>query len=86
MTQVINSEINVNAFYFAGRDMRSFPRVIEYGGQAITFAGGLRYLVQKGTAAVRLFDMNAEDGQTYRIRQDGQQWLLLGLTAGEARI
>lgn len=83
MTQVINSEIQVNAFYFAGRDMRSFPRVIEYGGQAITFAGGLRYLVQKGAEAIRLFDMKAEDGQTYRLSQRGEQWLLLGRKSGE---
>lgn len=83
MTQVINSEVHVNAFYFTGRDMRSFPRVIEYGGEAITFADGLRYLVRKGAEAIQLFDMKAENGQTYRLRQRGEQWLLLGLKSSE---
>lgn len=86
MTQVINSEVNVNAYYFAGSNMRTFPRVIEYGGQAVTFASGLRYLVQRGAEAFRLFDMSADDGQTYRLRQDGEQWMLLGLSLGEVRI
>ncbi len=86
MTQIINQEVNVNALYFTGREMRSFPKVIEYEGQAVTFASGLRYLVRRGAEAIRLFDMSAEDGQTYRLRQDGEQWLLLGLTAQEVRI
>ncbi len=86
MTQVINSEVKVNAFYFAGRAMRTFPREIEYGGEAVTFANGLRYIVQRGAEAIRLFDMSANDGQTYRLRQDGERWLLLGLSAGEGRI
>ena len=85
MTQVINSEVNVNAYYFAGNTMRTFPRQIEYGGRAVTFANGLRYIVQRGAEAIRLFDMSADDGQTYRLRQDGERWLLLGLSAGEAR-
>jgi hypothetical protein len=86
MTQVINSEVNVNAYYFAGSNMRTFPRQIEYGGQHITFANGLRYLVRRGAEAFRLFDMSADDGQTYRLRQDGERWLLLGLNAAEARL
>ena len=84
MTQVLNSEVNVNAFYFAGRRMRTFPRQIEYGGQAVTFASGLRYLIHRGSEAIRLFDMSADDGQTYRLRQDGERWLLVGLS--EVRI
>ena len=47
MTNVINQEVSVNAFYFAGPRMKTFPREIEYGGQAVTFASGLRYLVQR---------------------------------------
>jgi len=77
MTNVINQEVSVNAFYFAGRDMRTFPREIEYGGSAITFASGLRYLVQKGSEAVRLFDMSGADGLTYRLQQTGDSWTLL---------
>lgn len=79
MTQVINAPVNVSAFYFAGKEMRTFPRSIEYSGQAITFLNGLRYLVQRGQAeAVRLFDMSGADGQTYRLQQNGDSWTLLG--------
>ena len=77
MTNVINQEVNVSAFYFAGEQMKTFPRSIEYGDQAITFLTGLRYLVQRGAEAVRLFDMSGVDGLTYRLRQAGDNWTLL---------
>ncbi len=78
MTQVINAPVSVSAYYFAGREMKTFPRAIEYGGQAVTFASGLRYLVQRGAEAIKLFDMSASDGQTYRLQQTGDSWMLLG--------
>jgi len=78
MTQTINAPVNVSAYYFAGKEMKTFPREIEYGGQAVTFASGLRYLVQRGAEAVRLFDMSAGDGLTYRLQQTGNNWTLLG--------
>lgn len=77
MTNIINQEVSVNAYYFAGATMKTFPRAIEYGGQSITFGSGLRYLVQKGSEAVRLFDMNSSDGLTYRLQQTGDNWKLL---------
>lgn len=77
MTQVINTEVNVSSYYFAGREMKTFPREIEYGGEAVTFASGLRYLVRQGKEAVRLFDMSGADGQVWRLRQDGSHWTLL---------
>jgi hypothetical protein len=83
MTHTINTEVNVNAFYFAGSSMKTFPRSIEYGGQAVTFASGLRYLVQRGQQAVRYFDMSGADDQlTYRLRQEGSHWTLLGTKGG----
>ncbi|HSX30829.1 MAG TPA: hypothetical protein VLE99_02840 [Candidatus Saccharimonadales bacterium] len=79
MTQTINAPVNVSAYYFAGKSMKTFPRAIEYGGQAVTFASGLRYLVQRGTQeAVKLFDMSTLDGLTYRLQQSGDTWTLLG--------
>ena len=78
MTRTINAPVNVSAYYFAGKEMKTFPREIEYGGQAVTFASGLRYLVQRGAEAVRLFDMSAGDGLTYRLQQTGNNWTLLG--------
>jgi len=77
MTQIINAPVSVSAFYFAGAQMKTFPREIEYSGQAITFASGLRYLVQRGTEAVKLFDMSGADGLTYRLQQQGNSWTLL---------
>lgn len=85
MTQVINQEVNVNAFYFRmGAGLKSFPRQIEWEGRFVTFAGeGLRYLVQQGGRAVQLFDMT--DGQaTYRLRSDGTRWTLVGVSGGVA--
>lgn len=79
MTNVINKPVNVNAFYFRGSDLKTFPRQIELDdGEAVTFASGLRYLVRQGARAVRLFDMStSENGPTYRLRQDGDQWTLI---------
>ncbi|MGB4966636.1 MAG: hypothetical protein WBO35_00345 [Candidatus Saccharimonadales bacterium] len=80
---VINQAVTVHAFYFAGTEMKSFPRAIEHGGRDITFQTGLRYLVRRGTEAIRFFDMSAADGHTYRLRQDGSEWTLLGRRSGE---
>ena len=71
------TEIDVNAFYFAGKDMKSFPRRISFAGQAVTFADGLRVAIQRGGQLTYLFDMLATNGQAYRLRQDGNQWTLL---------
>ncbi len=78
MTNVINQEVSVSAYYFTGREMKTFPREIEYGDQAVTFMSGLRYLVQRGAEALQLFDMSGSDGLTYRLRQNGDSWTLLG--------
>lgn len=78
MTHIINAPVNVSSYYFTGQEMKTFPREIEYSGRAVTFASGLRYLVQKGSEAVRLFDMSSSDGLTYRLQQTGDNWTLLG--------
>ncbi|HSX43615.1 MAG TPA: hypothetical protein VLF59_06055 [Candidatus Saccharimonadales bacterium] len=78
MTQAINAPVNVSAYYFAGKEMKTFPRQIEFSDQAITFATGLRYLVRRGAESLRLFDMSGEDGLTYRLLQRGDSWTLLG--------
>jgi hypothetical protein len=58
--------------------MKTFPRQIEYSGQAVTLTSGLRYLVQRGAQAIKLFDMSGSDGLTYRLEQLGDNWTLLG--------
>lgn len=78
MTNVINSPVSVSSYYFAGREMKTFPREIEYAGHEISFMNGLRYLVQKGSEAIKVFDMNGADGLTYRLQQTGDNWLLVG--------
>ncbi|QQS18054.1 hypothetical protein IPL68_05415 [Candidatus Saccharibacteria bacterium] len=78
MTQTINQTVNVNAIYFSGSDMKTFPREIELEGRAVKFADGLRYLVQRGQEALQLFDMRSEDGLVYRLSRKGDSWTLLG--------
>lgn len=58
--------------------MKTFPRQMEYGGQAITFADGLRLRLQRGNRSFYLFNMSGADGATYHLRQEGTQWTLVG--------
>jgi hypothetical protein len=59
--------------------MKTFPRQIEWNGRRVTFGEvGLRYLIQRGKQSVQLFDMSEVDGTTYRLRQEGNQWTLVG--------
>lgn len=74
----INTEVTVSAYYFSGRTMRAFPRAIEYQGRAVTFVEGLRYLVGQGQSTTQLYDMQADDANTYRLQRTGSQWMLLG--------
>lgn len=81
----VNTEIAVSSFFFAdpsGR--RPFPKRIEWNGQLIDFASeGLRYLVSQGGQLIQLFDMT--DGQsTYRLREQGSHWTLVGISGGVA--
>jgi hypothetical protein len=78
MTNVINAPVSVSAYYFAGQAMNTFPKEIEYAGDAVTFLTGLRYLVRRGSEAIRLFDMSGTDGLVYRLQQIGDSWTLLG--------
>ena len=74
----LNSPVDVSAFYFAGKTMRSFPRTIEYQGGVVTFVEGLRLLICQGQSETQLYDMEAESGDTYRLQRQGSQWTLLG--------
>jgi hypothetical protein len=83
--QNVNSEVDVTAWYFRpqpqSRRLKSFPKRMTWGGREYNFVeDGLRYLVQK---LVQLFDMS--DGQaTYRLKQDGNHWTLVGIRGGTA--
>ncbi len=74
----INQIINVTSFYFAsGRSFKTYPKQIEFGNTRTTFTDGMQYLVQQGSKAIKFFDMT--DGYTtYRLRQEGNDWTLVG--------
>lgn len=78
----INKEVSVTAMYFQNsRELKSFPKRIEFDGREYTFLDGLRYLVQKGHQLIQIFDMT--DGvANYRLRFDTQQklWTLVDIS------
>jgi len=78
---VVNREVAVTAVYFQNsRELKSFPRRIEFDGREYTFLNGLRYLVQKGQRLIQIFDMT--DGEAeYRLRFDTQErlWTLVDI-------
>lgn len=74
----INQIVNVNSFYFRGRqELRAYPRSVEFGNTVISFQDGLQYLIRKGQTIIRLFDMT--DGHnTFRLKLENDQWTLVG--------
>lgn len=75
----INSPVDVNSYYFAGKTMRSFPKAIEYQGRAVTFVEGLQLLIHRGQSTTHLYEMEAEGGDVYRLERRGGEWMLLGM-------
>ena len=79
MTQVLNQEVDVTAYYFAGGKTRGFPKRVQYNGNELTFAeNGLRCLVKKGQDLIEIFNMS--DGRKqYRLRFEPNDrcWTLL---------
>lgn len=81
-----NKEIQITSVYFrggpGGQRFESYPRRMVYDGREYTFVeSGMRYLVRKGQALIKLFDVS--DGQTtYRLRLDqDNQWTLVNMKA-----
>jgi hypothetical protein len=80
--ELINDFVNVTSFSFyrsklQNKQLKTFPKQIELGNNHYTFKDGFQYLVKSGEEMIRLFDMT--DGHTtYRLRQDNDQWLLIG--------
>ncbi len=75
----INKTVEVNSFYFSnGKSFKSFPARVTLDNQQFSFKSGLQMLVHRGEEVVRLFNMT--DGlTTYRLKQENDQWTLLGL-------
>lgn len=80
MTQVLNQEVDVISYYFAGgKSFRGFPKRIQFDGKELTFAeNGLRCLVKKGQDLIEIFNMS--DGRkSYRLKFEpaDRNWTLL---------
>jgi hypothetical protein len=83
---VINQTVDVNAFFFrgganGGREIKTYPRQMQFGNREYTFQDGLRHLVRKGQRVFELFDMT--DGQTtFRIARLNDEWRLIATKVG----
>lgn len=80
--RTINEGVNITSLSFRStRDFTTFPKRMEYRGQAYTFLNGLQYLIKKGGEITRIFDMT--DGNTsYRLKCNEAQnsWTLVAIT------
>jgi hypothetical protein len=75
----INSPVDVTALGF-GRDMRPYPRRIEFQGASYSFVdAGLRTVIRKGEKIAQIFTMT-DGANDYRLRTDGGNWTLLSMT------
>lgn len=84
--RLINSEVEITslAFQRSGqeRGLKGYPKRMVWDGREYNFRElSMQYLVRKGQELVQLFDMS--DGEsTYRLRNDGQHWTLVGMKPG----
>jgi hypothetical protein len=78
---MINQTVDVNSYFFKGqREIKSYPRQMQFGNRQYTFQDGLRHLVKKGQRVFELFDMT--DGQTiFRIARLNDEWRLIATKA-----
>jgi len=64
-----------------GRDLRAFPRSMEYQGRHVSFiGGGLRTTVKSGNKLAQILALS--DGfQTFHLRSEnrGGSWTLIGI-------
>jgi len=75
----INSPVDVTAMGF-GRDMRTYPRRIEFEGTSYSFIdAGLRTVIRSGEKIAQIFTMT-DGANDYRLRADGGSWTLLSMT------
>lgn len=75
----INSPVDVTALGF-GRDMRTYPRRIEFGGTTYSFIdAGLRTVVRSGERIAQIFTMT-DGANDYCLRSEGGGWMLLSMT------
>ena len=77
----INSPVSVTAMGF-GRNLRAYPRRIEFGGASISFTdAGIRTVVNTGGRVAQVLNMS--DGlRSFCLRSDnnGGSWMLLSIS------
>lgn len=79
--KTINHTVTVTAMGF-GRDLRVYPRRIEYRGATYDFLdAGLRLVVRSGERIVQILTMS-DGANDYRLRSDNQggSWTLLSIS------
>jgi hypothetical protein len=75
----INSPVDVTAIGF-GRNMRTYPRRIEFEGTTYDFIdAGLRTVIRSGERIAQIFTMT-DGANDYHLRSDGGGWTLLSMT------
>lgn len=76
----INSPVTITAMGF-GRDLRAYPRRMEYGGTTYNFLdAGLRTVIRSGERIAQILTMS-DGANDYRLRTDnyGGSWTLLSI-------
>lgn len=77
----INHSVTITAMGF-GRDLRAYPRQMEYGGTTYHFLdAGIRTIVRKGERIIQILTMS-DGANNYRLRSDNQggSWTLLSIS------
>jgi hypothetical protein len=75
----INSPVDVTSMGFS-RNMRSFPRRIEFEGTTYSFVdAGLHATIRTGSSIKHIFTMT-DGARDYRLRSDSTGWTLLSMT------
>lgn len=80
-TQSINRPVAVTAMSF-GRDMRAYPRRMEYQGITYDFIdAGLRLVVKSGERIAEILTMS-DGASEFRLKSDnrGGSWTLLSMS------
>lgn len=78
----INEGVNITAWYFRNRrQLSTFPKRMEWGGQSYTFSEGLQYCIQKAGNVTRIFDMT-DGSNSYRLKcaPGENNWTLVAIT------
>jgi hypothetical protein len=76
----INSPVTITAMGF-GRDLRAYPRRMEYGGTTYNFLdAGIRTVVRSGERIAQILTLS-DGANDYRLRTDnaGGSWTLLSI-------